>query len=1088
MSAAAEATILNLTEATVQATCGARNHTRGRSYLRRDMVLDVQVRDRGSDRISLMARTRGSEDQIYTQMIQIRRRGQEAVVWGDCSCPVEVNCKHVAAACLAFIEQSESDTPADATAHLTDWFEALAHTPEEEDRRADQPHYLLVPMEDANRSLLQLGMDVHLTRPRATGESFTKGRLLVGHDVVQHQFANTRLSDDDERILSLLVRIHQDQWGARAPLQGSLGHSVIRWAVKTGRCHFESVENPALRWCESRALQWNWQRHEHGWLRLQPQFEPDAQLIATDPGLYLDISRQQLGPADDPQPLSDRQRRLLAESPQVPETQAAALTHKLMRRGLKLPVPLPGGEASRKLRGVKPRPSLQLLRVGEGPDSHHELRLSFDYDGHELPALDSAEASSLVLDDAQLVEIQRDNALEAQAQARLTALGFRRDPELSGEYRLIPDAPTRAHGAATWQRFLEDEQDQLQEDGWILNTDESFELEFESAELDTEFEDGNDWFSLRFDLDINGKRQPLAPLLTPIINQLMPLPREQWPDPVPIAIDAHRYTSVPADTLQPIMQMLSELFGERVDAAGEQLKLGRFEAAALRHLPPTELPPSARHLHELGEKLRNFSGIQEVVPPASLKAQLRGYQRTGLNWLQFLREFGLGGILADDMGLGKTLQTLAHLLIEKEAGRADRPSLVVAPTSVLSNWAREANRFAPDLRVLVLHGPDRHRDFAHLDHYDLVLTSYPLLVRDAKALQKQKFHIVVLDEAQTIKNPRAKSAQITRQLDSRHRLCLTGTPMENHLGELWAQFDFLMPGFLGDAASFKRLYRTPIEKHGDAQQRNRLAARVRPFMLRRRKQEVATELPPKTEIIRSVELGPAQAQLYESVRIAMDQRVREAIARQGLARSHITVLDALLKLRQVCCDPRLVKLEAARRVEESAKLELLMEMLPELLDEGRKVLVFSQFRSMLSLIEEQLQQRAIHYSVLTGATRDRDAAIERFRQEDCNLFLISLKAGGVGLNLTEADTVILYDPWWNPAAEAQAADRSHRIGQDKPVFVYKLITENSVEDRILAMQQRKQQLAEGLYQDGADEPLSKLDADSLQGLFAPLDD
>ena len=1089
MSAVLQARTLNLTEATVQATCGARNHTRGHSYMRRDHVLDLQIREQTEDKISLMARTRGSGDQIYTQMIQVRRRAKEAALWGDCSCPVEVNCKHVAAACLAYIERADSNTPPpDATAGLTDWFEKLAHEEPAEEKRSDQPHYLLVPMEAASNGVLQLGMDVHLTRQRANGDSYTKGRLIVGSEVTQHQFSNTELSDDDERILSLLVRLYRDTWSSHVPLAGPLGYSVIRWAVGTGRCHLESLENGPLSWAGERTVNWQWRKRTHGWLQLQPELEPSANLIATDPGLYLDPQNRQLGIAADATPMSDRQRQLLASAPQVPEPQAAALTHKLMKRGLKLPVPLPSGEASRKLSGLKPRPCLQLLQVGDGPEGHHELRLSFDYGGHELPALETPEASSLVLDDQQLIEIQRNAQIEEQTQQRLADLGFRRDPSLTGEFRLTPDAPTRAHGAAIWQRFLEDEIEQLEAEDWILNTDESFALEFQTSELDTEFEDRNDWFSLRFDLDIDGQRQPLAPLLAPIINQLMPLPREQWPDPVPIAIDANRYTSVPAETLQPILQMLNELFGEKVESAGERLELKRFEAGALAHLQASRLPEAARRLHELAEKLRDFSGIAAVEPPSSLQAQLREYQRSGLNWLQFLREYGLAGILADDMGLGKTLQTLAHLLIEKEAGRADLPSLVVAPTSVLSNWAREANRFAPDLNVLVLHGPDRHRDFGRLDHYDLVITSYPLLVRDAEALQQQTFHFVVLDEAQTIKNPRAKSAQITRQLNSRHRLCLTGTPMENHLGELWAQFDFLMPGFLGDAAQFKRLFRTPIERHGDTQQRERLARRVRPFMLRRRKQEVATELPPKTEIIRSVELGPSQAQLYESVRISMDQRVREAIARQGLGRSHITVLDALLKLRQVCCDPRLVKLEAARRVEESAKLELLMEMLPELLEEGRKVLVFSQFRQMLSLIEDELQQRNIHYSVLTGQTRDRDAAIERFKRDDCNLFLISLKAGGVGLNLTEADTVILYDPWWNPAAEAQAADRSHRIGQDKPVFVYKLITENSVEDRILAMQQRKQALADGVYQDEADEPLAQLDADSLNALFAPLDD
>jgi SNF2 family DNA or RNA helicase len=329
---------------------------------------------------------------------------------------------------------------------------------------------------------------------------------------------------------------------------------------------------------------------------------------------------------------------------------------------------------------------------------------------------------------------------------------------------------------------------------------------------------------------------------------------------------------------------------------------------------------------------------------------------------------------------------------------------------------------------------------------------------------------------------------VVRRLDARHRLCLTGTPMENHLGELWALFDFLLPGFLGDQQRFRRHWRTPIEQHGDRERRERLARRVAPFLLRRRKQDVLKELPPKTEIVRSVALGETQASLYEGIRLSMEKRVREAIAEQGMARSRITILDALLKLRQTCCDPRLLDLPAARRVKHSAKLELLMDLLPEQLDEGRRILLFSQFTSMLKLIEPELERRGIRYAKLTGRTKRRDEVIDRFRGGEVSLFLISLKAGGLGLNLTEADTVILYDPWWNPAVEAQAADRAHRIGQDKPVFVYKLLTEQTVEEKILAMQQKKQALAEGIYREGGGEGSPAFTAQDIDELFAPIAD
>ncbi len=353
-------------------------------------------------------------------------------------------------------------------------------------------------------------------------------------------------------------------------------------------------------------------------------------------------------------------------------------------------------------------------------------------------------------------------------------------------------------------------------------------------------------------------------------------------------------------------------------------------------------------------------------------------------------------------------------------------------------------------------------------------------------LGSHSFHCLILDEAQTIKNPRAKAAQIVRELDARHRLCLTGTPMENHLGELWSLFHFLAPGYLGDMRRFRRLFRIPIEEHGDQGRRLALQRRISPFLLRRTKQAVASELPEKIEIVRTVALDDAQAALYESVRAAMDKRVRETLSQKGLARSHITILDALLKLRQICCDPRLVKLEQAHKVRRSAKLELLLEMLPELLAEGRRILLFSQFTSMLSLIEAELKHLDIGYTKLTGQTRKREQVIEEFRSGAVPLFLISLKAGGVGLNLTEADTVIHFDPWWNPAVENQATDRAHRIGQTSTLFVYKLVTEQTVEEKILALQARKAALADGLYRDGQDGEGLGFSQTDLQELLEPL--
>jgi SNF2 family DNA or RNA helicase len=346
---------------------------------------------------------------------------------------------------------------------------------------------------------------------------------------------------------------------------------------------------------------------------------------------------------------------------------------------------------------------------------------------------------------------------------------------------------------------------------------------------------------------------------------------------------------------------------------------------------------------------------------------------------------------------------------------------------------------------------------------DVVIAPYSLLQRDRARWLEAQWHLVVLDEAQNIKNASTHAAQVVSALQTRHRLCLSGTPMENHLGEIWSLFHFLMPGFLGSQKRFTELFRTPIEKQGDPERLAQLRARITPFMLRRTKALVADELPPKVETVMRVELSGKQADLYETIRLGMEQTVREALNARGLAKSQITILDALLKLRQVCCDPRLLKLDAARKAPNSAKLEQLMELLPEMLAEGRRILLFSQFTSMLTLIEAELKKRQLPWVKLTGQTQKRDAVIAQFTSGVVPLFLISLKAGGVGLNLPQADTVIHYDPWWNPAVENQATDRAHRIGQKNRVFVYKLVAHGTIEERILALQERKAALAESMY-------------------------
>ncbi len=624
---------------------------------------------------------------------------------------------------------------------------------------------------------------------------------------------------------------------------------------------------------------------------------------------------------------------------------------------------------------------------------------------------------------------------------------------------------------------------------------------------------------LSLGIEIDGETLDLAPLLADLLRRdARWLNARQMAAIDDIAIISLRAPGgkridAPAGPLKAIVGAMVDLLSDPLRNAGKQLKdgdplrLGAWEARRIEALRAGLLQAHRvgtvngwnndwqlqgdAGLAQLAKRLRTIGTPQPVAAPQGLQVQLRPYQLEGLAWLQYLRAQGLGGILADDMGLGKTAQALAHVLAEKEAGRLTRPALVVLPTSLLFNWQAEAARMAPGLRVLALHGASRGQRYRQIADHDLVLTTYPLLWRDVEALAAQPFQLLILDEAQLVKNAGSRSARALRKLQAPHLVCLTGTPLENHLGELWAQFDFLMPGFLGDVRSFNARWRKPIEENGETLRAQLLAQRVRPFILRRRKQDVATELPPRTETILRVQLQGKQRELYEAVRTTADKQVRRALERQGFEGSQIAILDALLKLRQVCCDPRLVKgtTKTAHSMER-AKLELLADLLPALVDEGRRVLVFSQFTEMLGLAAELLETLALPHLTLTGQTppRQRGAVVRQFQAQDeasAPILLASLKAGGLGLNLTAADTVIHLDPWWNPAVEEQATARAHRIGQDQPVFVYKLVVEGSIEEHMLELQARKAALAQGVLGHDAEGAIKFSEAD-LHALLAPL--
>ena len=896
-----------------------------------------------------------------------------------------------------------------------------------------------------------------------------------------------------------------------AILAGPGSGRVLGELVASGRCFWRDAAGAPLGAGPPRDGHLAWSEALEGHRRLTVAGDTIKVALAIAPPWYVDPEGAVAGPValDLPAALAEA----LTSGPPVAADELAVLGAELAQRFPERPDLQPPGAAMRRPDGG---PRIQVTLSAAALSRRDRFRdrdapripvvfcdMSFRYGDAVVSASSSSGYATIGVDGATVV-VARDGAAEEAARRELRRLGMVPAASWATNYAIddarreayllpVPDdsgVPDLFAGLLPAWRALG--WDVTLAEGWpygVLEVDAEFVLALEE-------EADRDWFDLSLGAIVDGQRVDLAPAILPMLAQFNELVQRHGTQGAierftaagalrTIRLADGRRATLPRARLVPFLVALSELFGSEAPGQGGRLRLARARAAALAALDKAVRPRwfGGERLRRFAERLRGFTSIAAVEVPDGFAGDLRGYQRDGLAWLQFLRDYGLNGILADDMGLGKTVQTLAHLLLEKRSGRADRPSLVVAPTSLIANWRLEAARFAPDLRVAVWHGGARAR--LSLADCDLAITSYALLARDRRQLAEQEFHVVVLDEAQAIKNPLAHATQAAHALKARHRICLTGTPLENNLGELWSIMHFLNPGLLGDSKRFARDFRTPIEKLGDMERRDALVARVRPFLMRRTKAAVARDLPARSEIAERLEIGTAQRDLYESVRIAAYGRLREEIAARGIARSRIAILDALLKLRQVCCDPRLLRLDQGARDASSAKLERLMEMLPELLAEGRRVLVFSQFTSMLDLIAGELDRAGIAHALLTGETADRATPVRRFQAGEFPVFLISLKAGGVGLNLTAADTVILYEPWWNPAAEAQAIDRAHRIGQDKPVFAYRLIALGTVEEKMLDLQARKRGLADALLSGSATASAEITEGD-LEALFAPL--
>lgn len=1066
-------------------------------------------------RAMLFAEVKGSETLPYHVDIVFHEDKKGLRAMGRCSCPVGSNCKHVAAALLANLER-KAGAVGGPRPEMLRWLEGFraqcqASQPRAAKKAAKSELGLIYLLEWAPRQdCYAVGMlKVRRNADGSMSRSGERWNNLQAALLKPPKF----VGDEDLPILRALWTTRKNDYDLNFFLRGKAGAEALEKLVTTGRLYLqaeagsddgakgEAMHGP-FRSAAPRAGAVAWQVVANGLLRPKLGVEPAAEaVIGLEPPWYLDPAALEAGPVHLPPAMQSLPAQSVAAyltMPPILPAEAELVASVLGEVTPALPPPPLDQLASLRIIDAEPVPVLALearsvyldhqARYAYRPGMLDYATVEFCYDDIVMPAYSDA---TLFSDSQQrMVQVRRRPESESARIRELNAAGLRRRNVDHHEHHGLPRQIFTPQERDAWSGLVQDMLPALRGKGWRIRMapDSRFNV------IDVDAIDGvarqrNDgWFGLELGIVVNGRNVRLEPLLLELFRR-DPRWRKGWLDDI-ADDEAVELTSpegerlrMRAARLKPVVGTLIDLFDTLADGELELAPedIGRLEALADTGRWEFHGDTAAR---ELAQRLREGGGLQATAAPSGLKASLRLYQQQGLDWMQFLRRHRLAGVLADDMGLGKTVQTLAHVLTEKEAGRLDRPALVVMPTTLVPNWLAEAARFAPGLKVLDLHGPARRERFEQIGGADLVLTTYPLIWRDHEALAAHAWHLLILDEAQYVKNAATRGAAAIRQLDARHRLCLTGTPLENNLGELWSQFDFLLPGFLGSQPDFNKRWRNPIEKSDDQTRRSLLARRLRPFMLRRRKDEVATELPPKTQIVAKVELEAAQRDLYETVRAAMQKKVREAIAGQGLARSHIVVLDALLKLRQACCDPRLVKLSTARNAQ-SAKLDMLMTMLPALLAEGRKVLVFSQFTAMLDLIAKSLDAAGMPYAMLTGETGDRSLPVQRFQRGDVPLFLISLKAGGVGLNLTAADTVIHYDPWWNPAAENQATDRAHRLGQDKPVFVYKLIAAGSIEERIVALQERKAALADSILSDGASESAA-FSSEDIEALLAPL--
>ncbi len=1004
---------------------------------------------------------------------------------GDCSCSVGVDCKHAAATALVVFAREEAQTAgrllAARQAVVGAWLADLGRL----EREVDAPP----PAERTVAYVLDLRDGVvGLTPLQAT--RLRRGGLGSGTPIAAladpMRGAPRWVEVVDLRRIAMLRALSRTPADASRMRLDRVHGELLRELADDGVLFWESTRADPLRWgpAVTEALRWRPAGGDADADAYRLGLDVELTIIAARECHYLDLATMTIGPLELGVPVELIHR--LITGPPVPASMRATVDRSLR------PLLAEGGAAiaaDTDDDATTTRATAARATDDDAEPMRPSLLASLD---HDDPA---ARFTVQILAEACYGEqrvplatweptqpLARDLVAEGRAQARLQALLARlpHGPRAASSRDVLTDARHVAHVIIP----------ALRAEGWDCTVADDFPHEAPLADVAwlehlRPIGESPAWFAVELGVTIAGRTVPLLPILLQAIRDgqlVIGVDGVAVPTGggLNLTLPEGELVHVPAERVQRWLRPLIELGLHGLDDDGA-LVIPALAATAIDDAAPGRFAaPGA-----LAAARAHLDGLLALAPRddgAGFTGELRPYQRVGHAWLRCLHDAGCGGLLADEMGLGKTVQLLAFL----EGLRADgvltaaAPALVVAPRSVVGNWQREAARFAPALAPAVHLGAGRGDTPDVLTRVPLLITSYQTLARDLDLFGSIRWTTIILDEAQAVKNPDTQLRAATAALQAHSRFAVTGTPIENHLGELWSQLDLAMPGLLGRRASFDAIFRKPVEKFAATAPLERLRQRIRPFLLRRTKETVELDLPPKTEIIERVELDTAQRDLYETLRVALDRRVHEALAKKGIQGASMAILDALLKLRQCCCDPRLVKRDEARKVRASAKLERLITMLEELADSGRATLVFSQFATMLGLIEQACARAGLTTLKLTGASRDRDDIVRRFQAGEAPVFLISLKAGGVGLNLTRADTVIHYDPWWNPAAEAQATDRAHRIGQDRHVHVYKLVARGTLEEAICELQDGKRQLTEATLRDGG---ATRLTADDLHALY-----